>query len=131
MTIPIDAPRTRKMRSLVPIAQDADPDQVSWLAAESFYRTAFGDAMQIVKYRETQVSAEVAANLIRQDGNRPDLVEQTLGAPLTEWDWWLFEATAQVDVEFQNYLIAEGQWRNQQIAEWLAAERLWTATNDA
>lgn len=131
MTMPTDAPRTRKMRSLVPVVSDADPDTVAWLAAESFYRTAAGDSMQIVEYHERHVSADEASQLIRQEGNRPDVVERMLGAPMDQWDWWLFEATAQVDVEFQNYLIAEGQWRNRQIVEWLSAERLWQATSDA
>lgn len=128
--IPKNQPvKIKEYKTLVPVDVGTEPDLVCWLAAESIHRTANAHSMYVVDYRQEQLDVDQARAVMLAEGNRPDHVEQALGKTLDQFDWWLFEATAQVDVNFMNYLTAEGQWRNRQIVEWLQAEKVWQGTN--
>lgn len=129
--IPEHQPRQRDVRTLIPVEKDTDPATLRWLAAESIHRTVYNDSMDVVGYCERQLTTAEAEAMIREQGGRPDQVEQALGGPLDSFDWWLFEAVARTDVQLINWMIAEGQWRNQQIAQWLDAETRWTAAQHA
>lgn len=104
----------RRYRTVVPIELGADVELGRWLARESFEKKAASDGLNIVDYSEREVPV---------DDIPPKVLEQ-LGRPLTDFTWFEFSGTGRLNQELFDWLSAECAWRNDQVREWLAAERV-------
>lgn len=119
--------RERTTSRIFPAPPGTDITVLRWLMRESFEKVSNCDALAVVDYTETKLTAPEVLRALLEAGNDPAIVQANLGGAIDDFDWWLFECHAQTDDTLIGWLTAECQWRNDQLRAWLHAENIWKA----